>query len=103
MAAGGGAEQSDPLGIDLELAGAAADELHRRQHVVDGMREHLLALLGQPIADREQGIAARGEIGTPELERAARARLPAATMHADQRWERPRPRRQVEVARERDA
>jgi hypothetical protein len=78
-------------------------ELHRREHVVDRLREHFLSLLGQPVADREQGVAALGQIRPPELEGAACARLPSAAVHADERGERPGTRRQVEIAGERDA
>ena len=99
MRAGRGAEQADALGIDLELAGVAAHELHRRQHVVDRLRKRLLALLRQPVADREQHVAALGEPGSPVLEGAAHTRLPAAAVHRDQRRERPGARRQIEIAR----
>src|SRR5213076_1954150 len=60
-------------------------------------------LFGQPIPDREQDIPALGEIRAPELERAARASLPAATMHRNEGGEWSRARRHVEIAGERNA
>ena len=85
--AGGGAEQRDPIGIDLERACVAAHELHASKHVLHRLREHLVPLLRQPVADGEQGIAALGEVRAPVLEGAAHARLPAAAMDANQRRE----------------
>ncbi len=96
------AEQADALGVDAELAGAGAHELHRREHVVDRLRKHLLALLRQPVADREQRVSALGEIGAPELEGAARARLPSAAMHGDERGMASRAGRQIEIAQQRN-
>ena len=52
----------------------------------------------QPRVGRE-----RREILAPVLELAAHALHPTAAMHADQRRERPRPLRQVQVARKRNA
>ena len=102
-AAGRRAEQADALGIDLELARAAAHELHGRQHVLHGLRKRLLSLFRQPVADREQDVAALGEIRAPILEGAARAGLPATAVHGDQRRKRPAPFGQIEIAGQRHA
>src|SRR5262249_59829091 len=100
---GGGTEKADALGIDLDLGGTATHEWHARAHVVARLRKHLLSLLGQAVADREQHVAARGEIGSPELKGAARARLPAAAVHGDERGKRPAASRQVKIAEQRYA
>jgi len=39
--AGGGAEQRDPIGIDLERACVAAHELHASKHVLHRLRNIL--------------------------------------------------------------
>ena len=101
--AGGGAEQADALGVDAELPGTGAHELHGREHIVHGLRKHFLALLRKPVADREQGIASFGEIGAPELESAARTRLPSAAVHGDERRDASCARRQIEIAKQRNA
>ena len=67
------------------------------------MRIGLLALLGEPIADREQAVAARREMRSPILEGAARALLPAAAVHRDEDGERSSALRQIEIALQRDA
>ena len=103
MRACGSAEEADARGIELELAGAAAHELHRRANVSDRLRKHFLALLREAIADREQRITARGEIRSPILEGAARARLPSAAMGGNERGKRPGAGGQIKVARERNA
>ena len=103
MRAGGRAEEADARGIELELARAAAHELHRRANVGDRLRKHFLALLRQPIADREQRIAARREIRSPILEGAASARLPSSAMRGNERGKRPGAGGQIKVARERNA
>src|SRR5260221_5512172 len=64
---GGSAEQADARGVELELAGAAAHELHAGAHVGDRLRKHFLALFRQPIADREQRIAPRAATTPPPL------------------------------------
>src|SRR5439155_3353265 len=102
MRAGGRAEEADARGIELELARAAAHELHRRANVGDRLRKHFLALLRQPIADREQRIAARREIRSPILEGAASARLPSSAMRGNERGKRPGAGGQIKVARERN-
>src|SRR5439155_7779407 len=103
MRAGGGAEEADARSIELELAGAAAHELHGRANIGDRLRKHFLALLREAITDREQRITARGEIRSPILEGAARARLPSAAMGGHERGKRPGAHGQIKVARERNA
>jgi len=103
MPARGGAEQPETIGIDPVLGRIGAQELHRRHDVVHRLRKTLLALLGQPVADREQAVATRRQIRSPILECAARTLLPAAAMHGDERRKRPGALRQIEIALERDA
>jgi hypothetical protein len=103
IAAGGMAEHADAVGRDVEVLGIAAHELDAGQHVLHRMRKRLLSRRGEPVADREQRDAPRREILAPVLELAAHALHPAAAMHADQCRERPRPLRQVQVARKRNA
>src|SRR5262249_29262120 len=99
----GRTEQADALGVDLDLGATAAHELHPSAHVVDRLRKHLLSLLGQAVADREQHVAARGEIGSPELEGVARARLPPAAWTGDGGGKWPAASRQVKIAEQRYA
>src|SRR2546429_147629 len=75
----------------------------RRASVGNRLRNHFLALLRQPIADREQRIAARREIRSPILEGAASARLPSSAMRGNERGKRPGAGGQIKVARERNA
>src|SRR5262249_36084700 len=60
-------------------------------------------LLRQAVADREQHIAAAGEVRSPELKCTACARLPPAAVGGNKRGKRPGARRQIEVAEQRDA
>src|SRR5262249_58221585 len=62
-----------------------------------------LPLLGQAVADGDQHVAARGEIGSPDREGVARARLPAAAVHGDERGKWPVASRQVKIAEQRYA
>src|SRR5262249_52943901 len=87
----------------FDLPRAPAHELHRRKHVRDRLRKHFLSLLRQAIADREQHIAAAGEIRSPELKCTACARLPTAAVGGNKRGKRPRARRQIKVAEQRQA
>ena len=103
MGAGGISPQRDPAGIEPEILGAPANELHRRANVVHHARIGLLAGLGQPVADRKAGISARREIRAPVLERVARAAPPIAAVNVNDDRERASADRQVEVAFELDA
>src|SRR5262245_56346818 len=103
MRASGIAPQRDPARIEPEILGTAARELHRGADVMHHPRIGLLAGLGQPVADRKAGIAARSEIRPPILERVARAAPPVAAMDINDDRERPGRRRQIEIALELDA
>src|SRR5262245_61330454 len=73
------------------------------EHVGDRLRKHVLSLLGHAVADRKQRVAARGEIGSPELKGAARARLPAAAVRGNERGKRPGAGGQIKIAEQRNA
>src|SRR5262249_60919639 len=87
----------------LTWAASAPPHSPARRPVVPRLRKHLLPFLGKAVADRKQPVAARGEIGPPELKGAARARLPAAAVHGDERGKRPAASRQVKIAEQRYA
>ena len=85
------AEQADAVVGDAHVLGVGAHELDGGQHILHGVREGLMAGLGQPVADREHRDAARGQPRPPVLKHAARALHPAAAMDADQDGKRPGP------------
>src|SRR5690242_17793884 len=96
-------EYADAVGRDVEALGVAAYMLDRGKYILDRVGECLLTGLGQPIANRKQGIAALSEIFAPMLELATNTLHPSTAVNADQCWEWSRALGQVKVASERNA
>src|ERR1700675_4031013 len=80
MRAGGIADLADALGVDFEIAGRTAQELHRGAHIMHRRRIALLAWFAETVIDREDRIAGGGEVRSPMEIGVAAARLPAAAM-----------------------
>src|SRR5439155_12491099 len=72
-------------------------------HIVHSLRIGLLARLGEPVADSEASIAARGKVGAPMRKSLARAAAPIAAVDVDEEGKRSLPCRQIEIADQLDA
>src|SRR3954466_4448007 len=90
--------QRNPRWIEPKLPCLAAHELYRGANVIHHLRISLLARLGEPIADREPGISALGQVRAPVVERVARAAPPVAAVNIHDDRKRARSGREIEVA-----
>src|SRR5262249_58444859 len=102
VGAGGIANEGQASPVSLQRATTAAQELDGGPHVVDRLRVRSLAVLDEPVVDREENVAPLGEIGPPVLVEAGVPDLPAAPVHGHDRRIRPRASGSVEIADEAD-